>query len=272
MATKQLASWALASQFANLTTPVVDMAVKSLHSWRGCAIGGYHQPVVEAVQESMLPFAARGNSSLLGMQGWHDAQHTANTNGLASRVDDYDDTHVDTPIHPSGPVTSGFSAFAEWKGDITGEDLLTALVAGLETENELKLPVEPEHYDIGWLGSVGAAVAFDKLLKLTQEEMQYAISTASVQVIGMHSSFGTDQKAFYIGRAAQAGLIPAVMAEGGLHGALDGLEDGLGWVNVVSTRNNVTHYFDTLGKVWETTRNTFKHFPNDRVLHAPIDG
>lgn len=79
--------------------------------------------------------------------------------------------------------------------------------------------------------------------------MQYAISSASIQVIGMHSSFGTDQKSFHIGRAAQSGLISAVMAKGGLHGALDGLEDKLGWVNVVSTGNNVTNYFDTLGKV-----------------------
>lgn len=99
------------------------------------------------------------------------------------------------------------------------------------------------------MGSVGAAVACGKLLNLTQEEMQYAISTASVQVIGMHSSFGTDQKPFHTGRAAQSGLISAVMAKGGLHGALDGLEDKLGWVNVVSTRNNITDYFNTLGKV-----------------------
>lgn len=62
------------------------------------------------------------------------------------------------------------------------------------------------------------------------------------------------------------------MAKGGLHGALDGLEDKLGWVNVVSTRNNITDYFNTLGKVWETTRNTFKPYPCDRVLHAPING
>lgn len=150
MATKQLASWALALQFANLTTPVVDMAVKSLHNWGGCAIGGYHQPIVKIVQEAMLPFAAPGNSSILGIEGWYDAQHTALINGLASHVDDYDDTHVDTPIHPSGPVASALLAFSEWKGNITGEDFLTAFVAGLETEMKLGLSVYPEHYDIGW--------------------------------------------------------------------------------------------------------------------------
>lgn len=121
MATKQLASWVLALQFANLTAPVVDMAVKSLHNWGGCAIGGYHQPLVGDVQEAMLPFAAAGNSPLLGIQGWYDAQHTALINGLPSHVDDHDDTHVDTPIHPSGPVASALLALSEWKGNITGE-------------------------------------------------------------------------------------------------------------------------------------------------------
>lgn len=88
----------------------------------------------------------------------------------------------------------------------------------------------------------------------------------------MHDSFGTDTKPFHVGRAAQNGLMAALLAKSGLSAPLDGLEAERGWTHVVSTRENITAEFDTLGEVWETARNTFKPFPCDRIIHAAIDG
>lgn len=115
-------------------------------------------------------------------------------------------------------------------------------------------------------------MAVGKLLDLGIEELQKAISIASVQVVGMHDSFGTDTKPFHVGRAAQNGLMAALLAKSGLSAPLDGLEAERGWTHVVSTRENITAEFDTLGEVWETARNTFKPFPCDRIIHAAIDG
>ena len=121
-------------------------------------------------------------------------------------------------------------------------------------------------------GSIGAAVAVGKLLGLDMEQLQHAISIASVQVTGMHESFGTDTKPFHVGRAAQSGLLAAVLAQNGYGASLNGLEAERGWANVVSTRQNLTEEFATLGDVWEITKNTFKPFPCDRIIHAAIDG
>ncbi len=64
---------------------------------------------------------------------------------------DYDDTHLDTIIHPTGPVASALLAVAEWKqGPVSGKDFLLALIVGIEVECKLGLAVWPEHYDIGW--------------------------------------------------------------------------------------------------------------------------
>ncbi|WZH46759.1 uncharacterized protein QYS62_007857 [Fusarium acuminatum] len=277
MATKTLATWALALQFGNLTEPVVDMAVKSVYNWAGCAIGGYALPPADIALKAMTPFGSEGNSTIFGTGKYVDVRTAALVNGIASHADDYDDTHVDTPVHPSGPVASALFAIAEWLGPVTGEDFLTAFVAGVETECKLGVAVYPEHYDIGWhitstTGSIGAAVAVGKLLGLDTKQMQKAISIASVQVIGMHESFGTDTKPFHVGAAAQAGLTSAMLAKHGFGGSLEGLEAKRGWSHVVSTFENVTEEFKTFGKVWEVTKNTFKPFPCDRILHAPIDG
>ncbi|SCO15888.1 related to immune-responsive protein 1 [Fusarium fujikuroi] len=261
MATKALATWALALQFGNLTDPIVDIAVKSVYNWAGCAIGGYALPPAGIAYEASAPFiAAGGNSSIFGTGKYVDVKTAALINGIASHADDYDDTHRDNPIHPSGPVLSALFAVAEWMAPVSGEEFLAAFVAGVEAECKIGVAVFPEHYNVGWhitttVGSVGSAVAVGKLLGLDTKQMQRAISIASVQVIEMHESFGTDTKPFHVGAAAQAGL-----------------EAKRGWSHVVSTRENLTAEISTLGDVWEISRNTFKPYPCDRIIHAAIDG
>jgi 2-methylcitrate dehydratase PrpD len=78
-----------------------------------------------------------------------DAQHAALINGIASHVHDYDDTHLDTIIHPTGPVASALLAAAEWRKGVSGQDFIAALVAGIEAECKVGLAVWPDHYDVG---------------------------------------------------------------------------------------------------------------------------
>lgn len=279
MATLRLATWALGLQYSNLTSGVVDAAVKSLYNWAGCAIGGYAQPAPGIAQMTMAgPFGGLGTSSILASNGTSlfDAQIAALVNGIASHVDDYDDTHLETIIHPAGPIASALFAVAEWQAPVTGEDFLTAFVAGVEAECKLGLAVSPEHYNVGWhitstTGSVGASVAVGKLLGLELSQLRQAIGIASTQVIGMQEFFGSDTKSFHIGRAAQSGMMAVLLAKNNYSSSNSALEAKYGWSHVVSTRENLTAEFGTLGETWEIEKNTFKPFPCGIVLHPTID-
>jgi aconitate decarboxylase len=285
MATLQLASWAVNLSYANLTTNVLTAANKSLYNWAGCAIGGFaSQPAPQlALNTTLSPFSGPPTSIIFGANhstpdsGSADAQLAALINGIASHVDDYDDTHLETIIHPTGPVASALFAIAESHGPVPGHDFLTAFVAGVEAECKLGLAVSPEHYDAGWhitstVGSVGAAVGVGKLLGLDVPRMQQAIGVAATQVVGMQEFFGSDTKSFHVGRAAQGGMLAALLAEGGFTSSMQALEAKYGWLHVVSTRENATAYFDQLGRVWEIEKNTFKPFPCGIVMHPVIDG
>jgi len=192
---------------------VKTAALRSLYNYIGCTIGGSNHAAVTKAHDALSPFFGPSTASLLGHQGSSktDAQHAALLNGIASHVHDYDDTHLATIIHPTGPVASALLAYAEYKGSISGSDLLCALTAGIEASCKIGLAVWPEHYDIGWhitssTGSVGAAVGVGKLMKLTEDQMAHAIGLAAVQVIGLREMFGSDTKSFHPGRAAQSGL------------------------------------------------------------------
>ncbi len=283
MATLALASWATNLTYTDLTTSVVDAAVKSIYNWAGCAIGGYGQDAPQIALKSTSPFfGGAATSSILGSNGsigesFVDAQVAALVNGIASHVDDYDDTHLETVIHPAGVVASALLAVTEWQGSVSGQDFLTAFVAGVEAECKLGLSVSPEHYDVGWhitstTGAIGAAVAVGKLIGLDTATMQHAIGVASTQVIGMQEFFGSMTKSFHVGRASQSGMLAALLAQNGFTSSPQALEAKYGWTHVVSTRENTTAYFDELGKTWEVERNTFKPFPCGIVMHPTIDG
>lgn len=152
MATANVANWAVNLEYSDLPAEVVQAAVRSFYNWVGCTVGGSRHPAASIAYTSLSPFFGNPTSSLLGHQGKLkiDAQHAALLNGIASHVHDYDDTHLDTIIHPTGPVASAILAYAEWNENVTGKDFILALVAGIEVECKIGLAVWSRHYDIGW--------------------------------------------------------------------------------------------------------------------------
>ncbi|KAA8619385.1 PrpD protein [Pyrenophora tritici-repentis] len=265
MATLQLATWATNLTYASLTPSVLAAANKSFYNWAGCAIGGFtSQPAPQiALNTTLTQFSGPPTSCVLSSNSfislrYADAQTAALINGIASHVDDYDDTHLETIIHPAGPIASALLAIAEAHGPITGHEFITAFItafiAGIEAECKLGLSVSPEHYNTGWhttstTGFIGAAISVAKLFNLSTPQIQHAIGIASTHVIGMQAFFGSDTKALHIGRAAQTGMLAALLAKNGYTSSLQALEAEYGWLHVVNTRENAAAYFDQLGTV-----------------------
>ncbi|KAI1072880.1 hypothetical protein LB507_011461 [Fusarium sp. FIESC RH6] len=292
MATRRLATWSYNLQYSDLPEDVVRAAVRSFYNWAGCTIAGSRHEATKIAYRTLSPFFGPPTASLLGgpVAAKTDAQHAALINGIASHVHDYDDTHLDTIIHPTAPVASALLAVAEWKGGISGKQFITALVAGIEAECKAGLAVWPQHYDVGWhitstVGSIGAAVAVSKVLGLSPLKTTHAIGLAATQVTGLREMFGSHCKSFHPGRAAQSGLLAAVMAEGGYTSSEGALEAKRGWAAVVGTNKpdvlqSLDHWLSTENEDglagqctgrWEILRNSFKPFPCGIVIHPVID-
>lgn len=158
MATQAIANWATALSYASLPPAIVHAAVRSFYNWAGCTVEGCTHPATTIARKSLFRFLGAPTSSLLGCRGDQaDAQHAALLNGIASHVHDYDDTHLETIIHPTGPVAAALLSVAQSLGDpVRGTDFVTALVAGIEVECKVGLAVWPSHYDVGWYVVDGA--------------------------------------------------------------------------------------------------------------------
>ena len=197
-------------------------------------------------------------------------------NGYLAHLEDYDDTHFPTVIHPSAVVWPAVFAVAESR-KLTGADALAAFVMGVEACCRVSLSVHPWHYDQGWhitstAGVFGSVVGAGRLLGLSTHQMVYALGIAGTQALGVRESFGSMAKAYHPGRAASAGLESAVLAGKGFTGAEAILEGRRGfWAVMSSTGHDETAISDALGERWELKNNGLKPYSCGVVSHPLQD-
>ena len=274
-ATAILARYVAGSRFETLPPAVVAEARRALVNWTGCAIGASAHPTVEHAWNAMRPFAGAAQATLLGRRERTDILNAALVNGIASHVLDFDDTHPDTLVHPSGPVASAALALAEMQGS-SGRDLVNAFVAGVEVECRIARAVLPGHYDVGWhitgtAGVFGAAAACARLLGLDEQRTTWALGLAATQAAGLREMFGSMAKSFHPGRAAQNGLASALFAQAGLDASTTAIEGKRGFAHVLSTTVDMARCVEDLGRRYELLGNTYKPFACGLVIHPAID-
>jgi 2-methylcitrate dehydratase PrpD len=273
--TRLLARLVAETRWQDVPAQVRHETVRSFVNWLGCAVGGAPHPGVAAATRAATAYAGRPTTTLLGLGRRSDPMTAALVNGISSHVLDFDDTHDGTLIHPSSPVLSAALALAEDRG-VSGEAMLEAFLLGVEAACRVGMAISPAHYDAGWhitgtCGSIGAAAASARLLGLDAERTAWAIGMGASQPVGLRVHFGSMVKSFHPGRAAQNGILAALLAAEGFDAAPDGIEGRRGFAEVLSSSFDVSRITDGLGESWEILRNTYKPFACGLVVHPAID-
>jgi 2-methylcitrate dehydratase PrpD len=250
-------------------------AHRTFYNWLGCAIGAAKHEAADAAIEAVRMLEPAAQSTVLGRGEKVDMGSAALVNGITSHTFDFDDTHLKTIIHPAGPVASAVLALAE-KQRAGGRDVLDALVIGIDVACRIGNTMYPDHYDRGWhitgsTGTLGAAAACARLLKLDEKQTAMALGIAASQPVGLREQFGTMTKPFHPGGAARAGLMSALLASRGFTASPKALEAPRGFVQVVSDKRAWNEVTDELGQRFEISFNSYKPFACGIVIHPSID-
>lgn len=274
--TGPLADWIVGVGGSDIPAEVRREGLRTFVNWTGCAVGGASHETVDCAIAAVAPFSGKPTSTVLGRGERLDALHAALLNGISSHVLDYDDTHLKTIIHPAGPVASALLALAELRG-MSGADLMTAMIVGIEVACRIGNAVYPDHYDRGWhitgtAGVFGAAAAVGKAIGLAPQRMRWALGLAASQSAGLREMFGTMTKSFHPGRAAQNGAMAALLAEAGFDSSERAIEAPRGFAHVLSDKQDYAEILDGLGSRWEAALNSYKPFACGIVIHPTIDG
>jgi 2-methylcitrate dehydratase PrpD len=275
-ATRQLSRFIVNSTWEDIPQSARYEAVRSVFNWVGCCLGGARQETTERAIAALAEFSGKPEATVLGRSERLDIMHAALMNGITSHVLDYDDTHLDTIIHPAGPVASAILALAERLGT-SGNDFMHAFILGVETECRIGLTVYPSHYERGFhitgtAGVFGGTAAAGKLLGLDEQQMTWALGIAATQSAGLKEMFGTMCKSFHVGSAGQNGLKAALLASKNYTSSNGVLEAKEGFAFTYSDEQDFSMITENLGKTWEVEKNTYKPFACGIVTHPIIDG
>jgi 2-methylcitrate dehydratase PrpD len=250
-------------------------AKRSILNFFATALGSAYDPAVTAAVRTLLPFSGAATSAIIGRPDHLDAMGAAFVNAISANLLDFDDTHLETIIHPAAPVAAPVLALAQARG-FSGQAVLTAFILGVEVECRVGNAVSPGHYARGWhitstCGVFGAAAACARLLGLSADQISNAIGIAASQSAGIVENLPTAAKNVSVGNAARNGLFAALLAAEGYSASARAIEGPLGWARAMGDEPDIARLVCGLGKTWEIAKNTYKPYPAGIVFHAVID-
>jgi 2-methylcitrate dehydratase PrpD len=274
---KTLATFAATLQFDSIPDAVVRRAEDLLLDWFGSALAGkIGRPVQTIASFARQMGPADGPSEILISRGSSTPLFAAMVNAASSHFAEQDDVHNGSVFHPAAVVFPAALAVAQALGS-SGRELLEASVAGYEVGIRVGEFLGRSHYRIfhttGTAGTVAAAAAVGRLLKLTPEQMLHAFGSAGTQAAGLWEFLrdAADSKQLHTAKAAADGLMAAYLAQEGFTGAQRILEGAQGMAAGMSTDADPARLTDRLGERWALAETSFKFHASCRHTHPAAD-
>jgi 2-methylcitrate dehydratase PrpD len=272
--TRDLGEFVARLQYRNLPPEGLRVARLGFVDCVGVMIAGSVEPVAEIVERTVLDGCENAGAAIFLGKRRAPPPLAAWVNGAAAHALDYDDANG----HRSAILVPALLAEGEVLGS-TGEEMVTAYVAGFEVWSELARREKGHLHEKGWhptgiYGALAAAAACAKLRKLDGETTATALAIAASQASGLVANFGTMTKPFHAGNSARAGIMAARLAQNGMTASANALEHERGFLSAVSQHGQ----FDATrpvkaGVEWRIGIEgvSIKKFPTCYCTHRAID-
>jgi 2-methylcitrate dehydratase PrpD len=278
---RELASFASQLKLEDVPTEVIARAEDLLVDWFGSAVAGKSARAVEIITQfaqNMGGFndAHQGPSEIIASRKTSSPFLAAMANAAASHVVEQDDLHNSSVFHPATVVFPPALACAQAIG-ASGKEFLLAAIAGYEVGIRVGEFLGRSHYKIfhttSTAGTLAAAAAVGRLLKLNPEQMLHAFGSAGTQSAGLWEFLrdAADSKQLHTAHAASTGLMSAYIAQAGFTGAQHILEGKQGLAAGMSSDADSSKLTDRLGSRWAIAETSFKYHASCRHTHPAAD-
>ena len=265
---------------------VVEQGKRCLIDGFGVILAGMVTPGSAIVRDYVSTLGGTREASLLG-GGRVKApiEFAALANGAFGHAMDFDDTQMSTTpdrtfgllTHPTVPALASALAVAESRG-ASGAQFLEAFLIGFEVECKIAEAINPDHYKRGFhstgtIGTFASAAAAARLLQLDRAAVAHTLAIASSLSAGIRVNFGTMTKPLHAGRAAQNGIVAALLASKGFTGGDAGLDGPWGFFQVAGGGADASRIDGALGNPFSIVNPgvSVKPYPCGSLSHPTMD-
>ncbi|MBT8334019.1 MAG: MmgE/PrpD family protein [Deltaproteobacteria bacterium] len=206
--------------------------------------------------------------------------------GTAAHAHDWDDSQVSVDpdhmygllSHPTTAPLSGALAASQKVGEVSGSTFMLGFLTGFEVECKISEWLFPQHYkrgmhSTGTVGTFGSFVAAAKIMGLTGEQLRCGFGIAASLAAGIRVNFGTMTKPLHAGRAAENGLIAAILAAKGFTADAHALDGPWGFFAVHGGGVSEEKIKQGIGQVWSIVNPgvSIKPYPCGVLTHPSMD-
>ncbi|HSE86251.1 MAG TPA: MmgE/PrpD family protein [Candidatus Binatia bacterium] len=278
-ATEKIARFIVDTSYEDIPRDAVEKAKRTALDCMGAALAGVVEPVSQTITGYVTELGRPPQAFLFGAGLKVSVQDAALANGVIAHALDYDDCGVKIG-HPSVLVFPAVLSLGEHLG-ASGRDLLTAYILGLEVEGKLALHADFKLMQARlnhqtWYGSIGAAAACAKLLRLDVTKTRMALGIGANFACGLSANHGSMAGAMAAGNACHSGVTAALMAQEGLTANPNIIEARNGFYDTLVGRDHydAERMADGLGKPFyiEYPGIGLKKYPSCYHTHRALDG
>jgi len=218
----QLADYACALRFEDLSPDVVHEVKRRVIDSLGCALGAWNAEPCAIARNVTSEFSARRGSTIFGTNHKAPPDWAAFANGCCIRYFDYNDTYLSKePAHPSDNISAAL-AVAESVG-AAGPELITAIALAYEVQCRFcdAASIRARGWDHVTYGAFSTALACAHLMKLDPENTRHAVNIAGVAGAAMRQARVGELshwKGVAFATAARHGVFSALLARAGMTG------------------------------------------------------
>ncbi len=277
----RLAEFVKQISYETIPAPVVYRTKQIMLDTLACSVAGYTMAKEECgwIIKFVTELGGQAEATV-----WFDGSKTSSMNAALANATmvhtvDFDDTHPGSISHLGASLLSTVIAVGEKTG-ASGKDVITAFVAGYEVGARVGNSVNKDgrtHYKF-WhptatAGTIGAAAAAAKLMKLDQDGIEQAIGLGVDQAVGYRYCIdkGDFSKSLHPGWAAMRGVMAAQLITIGVSGPKGLLEYESGFCKAMSSSPNLEELTKGLGTEFEIMQDAFKFYPTIHCSHTGIE-
>jgi 2-methylcitrate dehydratase PrpD len=278
-ATGRLADFISGLEYEGLPSDVIEKTKETILDYVGALLAGCSRGSIlsERLIQLIMRNGGTQEATIIGQKAKVPVINAALCNGVLSHVVELDDGHRIARGHPGVTVISAALATAEYANS-SGRELITAIVAGYDIFVRVASSVNPSHLERGFhttgtCGALAASAAASKLLGLSSEETANALGLAGIQAAGLLEVTvdGQMAKPLHPGKAAQAGVLSALLAKDGVKGPKTVIEGIKGFAKAMSDEFDYELIEKGINEVFHINSCYIKLYPSCRHTHSPID-
>ncbi len=277
--TDLLANYVHRLRFEDLPGEVVESAKLVLLDYLASAMAGYkiNRIFNDALWSVVGSMGGKKESRVIFQGVRLPAPLAALMNAGYGHGADLDDGNRTAQGHPGVGTIPAVLALAEAHG-LSGRDVIVAIVAGYDIFVRMATALNPSHlsrgfHTTGTIGTIAAAGAAAKALKLPLAGVRNALSLAALQAAGLLevAQSGQMAKPFHPAKAAFNAILAARLAQAGAEGPREPLEGRKGFIRAFADQADLGALGKDLGKKFRISSCYIKLYPACRHTHGAID-